>query len=177
MHTRRVTLFSRLTLMLALAIASRPLLAAPVGEMNSSVRAIVSGIISYSRWPQLNGPPRLCIFSSSRYASALTTADLPPPSYVPVTVSTLQQAQDARCDAVYFGNESPDSQRDLKNHSSSRPQLFIAEQNAECQLGSAFCLAFKDDKVTFSVNLDELSRSGVRVNPDVLMLARSTKHE
>jgi hypothetical protein len=32
-------------------------------------------------------------------------------------------------------------------------------------------------RVRFAVNLDALSRSGVRVNPDVLMLARNPKHE
>lgn len=34
-----------------------------------------------------------------------------------------------------------------------------------------------DKRVRFSVNLDVLTHSGVRVNPDVLMLARNNAHE
>ncbi|HDH7792926.1 TPA: YfiR family protein, partial [Shigella flexneri] len=48
----------------------------------------------------------------------------------------------------------------------------IAEQNTECIIGSAFCLIIHNNDVRFAVNLDALSRSGVKVNPDVLMLAR-----
>ncbi|EOI7245511.1 YfiR family protein, partial [Salmonella enterica subsp. enterica serovar Anatum] len=51
------------------------------------------------------------------------------------------------------------------------------EQNTECIMGSAFCLIINNDEVKFSVNLDSLSHSGVRVNPEVLMLARNQKHE
>ncbi|MFQ3439697.1 YfiR family protein, partial [Escherichia coli] len=36
----------------------------------------------------------------------------------------------------------------------------------------AFCLIIHNNDVRFAVNLDALSRSGVKVNPDVLMLAR-----
>ncbi|WP_234293130.1 YfiR family protein, partial [Klebsiella aerogenes] len=53
----------------------------------------------------------------------------------------------------------------------------IAEQNTDCSFGSAFCLLINDDRVRFSVNLDVLTHSGVRVNPDVLMLARKKSHE
>lgn len=48
---------SLLTLVLSLvgisAVASGP---------SENVRTIVSGIVTYTRWPQLSGPPRLCIF-------------------------------------------------------------------------------------------------------------------
>ncbi|HFD6702485.1 TPA: YfiR family protein, partial [Salmonella enterica] len=44
-------------------------------------------------------------------------------------------------------------------------------------IGSAFCLIINNDEVKFSVNLDSLAHSGVRVNPEVLMLARNQKHE
>ncbi|HII3200232.1 TPA: YfiR family protein, partial [Enterobacter kobei] len=54
--------------------------------------------------------------------------------------------------------------------------LLISEQNPECVIGSAFCLIIERGQVRFSVNLDALSRSGVRVNPDVLMLARNKQH-
>ncbi|MCD3081361.1 3-deoxy-7-phosphoheptulonate synthase [Salmonella enterica subsp. enterica serovar Enteritidis] len=83
----------------------------------------------------------------------------------------------ARCDGFYFGNESPAYQVELTRHYPVNALLLIAEQNTECIIGSAFCLIINNDEVKFSVNLDSLSHSGVRVNPEVLMLARNQKHE
>ncbi|MDI8797554.1 YfiR family protein, partial [Salmonella enterica subsp. enterica serovar Montevideo] len=77
----------------------------------------------------------------------------------------------------YFGNESPAYQVELTRHYPVNALLLIAEQNTECIIGSAFCLIINNDEVKFSVNLDSLSHSGVRVNPEVLMLARNQKHE
>ncbi|SQB41906.1 Uncharacterised protein [Citrobacter koseri] len=85
-------------------------------------------------------------------------------------------SSDSRCDGFYFGSESPAYQVELTNKYPSKALLLIAEQNTECIIGSAFCLIINNDEVRFSVNLDSLSRSGVRVNPDVLMLARNQKH-
>jgi hypothetical protein len=42
----------------------------------------------------------------------------------------------------------------------------------ECAVGSAFCLQISNDQAGFKVNLDSLARSGVRVHPNVLQLAR-----
>ncbi|MCJ2197975.1 YfiR family protein [Escherichia albertii NBRC 107761 = DSM 17582] len=36
-------------------------------------------------------------------------------------------------------------------------------------------MVINNNRVRFAVNLDALSRSGVKVNPDVLMLARNKK--
>ncbi|CDL41608.1 Uncharacterized protein YfiR precursor [Citrobacter freundii] len=57
----------RLILLLALLLTGLPLYAQSVTEEAKSVRAMVSGIVSYTRWPALSGPPKLCIFSSSRF--------------------------------------------------------------------------------------------------------------
>ncbi|POT56281.1 DUF4154 domain-containing protein [Citrobacter amalonaticus] len=166
----------RLIMILVLLLAGSPLFAQDAPEAAKSVRSMVSGIVSYTRWPALSGPPRLCIFSSSRFTSILgdsSNASLP---YLPVIVHTEQEALIARCDGFYFGNEPPALQVELANKYPSKALLLIAEQNAECIIGSAFCLIINNNEVRFAVNLDSLSRSGVRVNPDVLMLARNKKH-
>ncbi|WP_368543706.1 YfiR family protein [Enterobacter soli] len=147
-------------------------------ETDKSVRSIVSGIVSYTRWPALSGPPKLCIFATSRFTQALGSEDAQPPlTYTPVIVHNHQEALSATCDAIYFGAESPANQLELISKFQGKPLLLIAEQNPECVIGSAFCLIIENQRVRFSANLDALSRSGVRVNPDVLMLARNTKHE
>lgn len=168
----------RLTLVLTLFIIVGQATAGALTETDKSVRSIVSGIVSYTRWPSLSGQPKLCVFASSRYAQALSSDDgksvLP---YTPVIVRNDQEALSATCDAIYFGTESPVKQRELINQYQGRALLLISEQNPECIIGSAFCLKIDHNQVRFSVNLDALARSGVRVSPDVLMLARNTKHE
>lgn len=142
------------------------------------VRTTVAGIVSYTRWPQLQGLPKLCIFSTAAYAATLSTknSDI---SYQPLLVQSSDEALRANCDGIYFGNESPQQQLQLIERYQSRPLLLIAEQNPQCIIGSAFCLNIHNDAVSFSVNLDALSRSGVRVSPDVLLLARpgNNSHE
>ncbi|KFD23528.1 uncharacterized protein DUF4154 [Yokenella regensburgei] len=167
----------QLMLMLPLIFIGPPLFAGTQPVPEKSVRAIVSGIVSYTRWPALSGQPRLCVFSSSRYVSVLTGTTADPQPYFPVLIHSEQEALTARCDAIYFGHESPSQQIALVGKYQPKPLLTIAEQNQDCTAGSAFCLIFDANEVRFSVNLDVLSRSGVRVNPDVLMLARTKKHE
>ena len=139
---------------------------------------LLKSIVSYTRWPSLSGSPKLCIFASARYLQALSTVDgqssLP---YIPVLVRTPQDALTARCDGIYFGTESPERQVELISQYHRQPLLLISEHNPECIIGSAFCLITDEPRIRFSVNLDALSRSGVRVNPDVLMLARNKQHE
>lgn len=166
----------RLILFLVLLLPGSQLFAQDNTEDAVSVRAIVSGIVSYTRWPELSGQPKLCIFSSSRFTSALANGDKVNLPYQPIIVRTEQEALSTRCDGFYFGSESPDFQVALAHSHPSKALLLIAEQNTDCIIGSAFCLIINNNDVRFSVNLDSLAHSGVRVNPDVLMLARNKKH-
>ncbi|AOE96531.1 TPA: YfiR family protein [Enterobacter cloacae] len=171
-----ISLF-RLTLVLMLFFMVGPAPAATFTETDKSVRSIVSGIVSYTRWPSLSGQPKLCVYASSHYTQALSSeegqSELP---YTPVIVRNDQEALSATCDAIYFGAESPAKQLELISQYQGRALLLISEQNPECVIGSAFCLIIDHNQVRFSVNLDALTRSGVRVNPDVLMLARNKQH-
>ena len=135
--------------------------------------------MSYTRWPSLSGQPKLCVYASSHYTHALSDEEgqnsgLP---YTPVIVRNDREALAETCDAIYFGSESPAKQLELISQYQGRALLLISEQNPECAIGSAFCLIIDRGQVRFSVNLDALTRSGVRVSPDVLMLARNKQHE
>lgn len=166
----------RVSLLILLSAASLPLRgeappAAADPALAAEVRQTVAGIISYTRWPHLKGPPRLCVFRSATYAAALDGIDAGPDLWQTIPVADVNQALAEQCDALYFGQESQRQQLEAIGAYLPRPLLTIAEQSADCTAGSAFCLKFTDNRVGFSVNLDSLSRSGVRVHPDVLMLA------
>lgn len=167
----------RVALVLMLLLSCEHAIGGTLSRTDKSVRSIVSGIVSYTRWPSLSGQPTLCIFSSSSHIEALSVQGPDALPYIPVIIHSDQEALGAGCNALYFGSESPSAQLELSTAFNARPLLLIAEQNSQCVIGSAFCLIIDNTRVRFSVNLDVLSRSGVRVNPDVLMLARNTKDE
>ncbi|HAU3361096.1 TPA: YfiR family protein [Salmonella enterica subsp. salamae] len=167
----------RFILLLSLLLASLPLYTQRVTKEAKFLRTIVSGIVNYTRWPALSGPPRPGIFSSARFARVLSEEAGWAFPYQPLVIRTTQEALSVRCDGFYFGNELPSYQVELTRHYPVNALLLIAEQNTEYIIGSAFCLIINNDEVKFSVNLDSLSHSGVRVNPEVLMLARNQKHE
>ena len=169
-----MTVLHRLFLPLVLSLVG---ISAVASEPSENVRTIVSGIVTYTRWPQLSGPPKHCIFSTSRYIHSLAEEAPELLPYKPVIVRNTEEALQTTCDGFYFGSESPTQQSEFTAKYGNRPLLLIAEQNTDCSIGSAFCLLINNERVRFSVNLDVLTHSGVRVNPDVLMLARKTSHE
>lgn len=141
-----------------------------VAAQDDAANRIVSGIISFTHWPGLVHPPLLCVLPSSRHLSVPATA-----VGTAYRVDYLVSENDLltrQCDAVYFGEQSPQQQVQLLEQINNRPVLTIAENNPECTIGASFCLIFHKDKTVFSVNLDSLARSGVKVNPEVLLLSR-----
>lgn len=90
------------TLALMLFILVAPATAGSFTETDKSVRSIVSGIVSYTRWPALSGQPKLCIYASSHYRQALSSEDEHNPlPYSPVIVHSDREALTARCDALF----------------------------------------------------------------------------
>ncbi len=104
-----------------LFILVAPAKAGSFTETDKSVRLIVSGIVSYTRWPALSGQPKLCIYASSHYRQALSSEDEHNPlPYSPVIVHSDREALTARCDALYFGSESPAKQQEIINQYQDR---------------------------------------------------------
>lgn len=139
---------------------------------DNQANRIVSGIISFTHWPGLTQAPQLCILSSAQHLSFPSGHQA---VAAPFSVVWLHDASDVasnRCDALYFGDQSPQQQTALLSRLQGKALLAIAENNPECTIGAAFCLIFTGDHTAFSVNLDSLARSGVRVSPDVLLLSR-----
>lgn len=127
----------RLILLLALLLTGLPLYAQSVTEEAKSVRAMVSGIVSYTRWPALSGP-QIVYFLFIAFSSVTGDTSAGALPYLPVIIRTEQEILVSQCDGFYFGKESPTYQVELKNKYPSKALLLIAEQNPECVIGSAF---------------------------------------
>ena len=76
------------------------------------------------------------------------------------------------CDVVYSGDITESERVILRNDLAGHPVLTISEHDPSCSDSNAFCLVVHGTVVSFSVNLDSIARSGVRVDPHVLLLGR-----
>ncbi len=94
-----MTVLHRLLLTVFFLIAVSPVFAAGPSE---HVRAIVSGIVTYTRWPSLTGAPKLCIFASSRFTHSLAHEDPDALPYQPVIVRNREEALKTTCDGFYL---------------------------------------------------------------------------
>ena len=166
-----------LTCIVALALLILPLSLPAAAAQNPATKddkanRIVSGIISFTRWPALHDAPQLCVFNSARHINfpASTTATALPFSVV--YLNSEAELASNRCDALDFGDQSPQQQTELLSLEKGHAVLSLAENNTDCAIGAAFCLICNADHPMCAVNLESLARSGGRVSPDVLLLSR-----
>ena len=139
----------------------------------------VLGIIDYTRWPGPLRPIVLCVLGDGPLAADLVAAaagvmaprplmprQLPPPLH-----PTLD------CDVVFFVGSTPTERAELLLSMATRPVLTVGISQAFCSIGGQFCLQPGPAGVRFSVNTDAVSRSGLQVNPRVLLLGRARPPE
>lgn len=168
------------SLLLALVCLCAPLPASAAGqevatdERSQGVAQAVFGIMSYTRWPADPSALRLCVVGPTEYADeVLKGGQLPGNRTVGVRRIRIDDpALTLECEAVYAGLLSDSAWRQLVARLAGQPLLSISERPELCQIGGMFCLDVRPGGVTFEVNLDSVARSGVRVNPRVLQLAR-----
>ncbi|AIO38361.1 hypothetical protein WI41_08680 [Burkholderia latens] len=140
---------------------------------DSAVRQVVLGIVSFTRWPTTSGRLRLCVTGRTGYASGLTdTLQAGSTAIDTRRVRADDPALGGECDVVYLGALGSDERTRVRAALAGHPVLTIDEHDPSCTAGSMFCLTVEGERVTFDVNLDAVERSGVRVHPNVLGLAR-----
>lgn len=167
--------FALLTLLLAVPLAPG---VAETGDdaTNAAVAQTVNGILSYSRWPAgtASSALTLCIVPPVKYAAQLTPdgSAFSGRSLKILTLPIDSPLLTSQCDAIYSGSTTAGQQTDLHQRLEGHAILTIGEQDDACALLNAFCLVITAQHTGFKLNLDTLSRSGVRVNPAVLQLAR-----
>jgi len=158
------------------ADAAAPNAPAAIEAARSPVATIVAGIVSYTRWPAEMRSVRLCTLGQGRGVDELLGgADLGSAQQsVPVRAASDAAGALEECDAVYVGSLGSAATRRLLQSSVGRPLLMIGEGPEFCTDGGMFCLQPGSPAVGFGVNLDAVARSGLKVNPRVLHIARQT---
>ena len=163
-----------LTLCCMLALANVAVAATSAEIRSDMVRQTVLDILSYTRWPSEPATLRLCVAAPTAYAASLLTIRQQANGR-PVDVHRYELDDEAlfrRCDVIYLGVLTPEQRLALFERLHGHAILSISEQSRECIADAVFCLQ-AGERVRFRVNLDALARSGVRVHPAVLKLARA----
>jgi len=140
----------------------------------SAVITIVAGIVSYTRWPSDTGVIRLCTFGQGPgVVELLRVAELGT-SQRSVSVHALSDTARARreCQVVYVGRGGASTAQDFLRQFAGLPVLLLGEGLDFCSDGGMFCLDPTASVTRFNANLDAIARSGLRVNPQVLRIAR-----
>lgn len=136
------------------------------------LRRIVSGVIEYSQWPQLDGPVQVCVAGHELLEKTLQNPPLRS-RHGELKVRSLEpDASDAAdCNLVYAGNLSDTHADQLLQPLVGKPVVTIRQDPPHCGGNAFFCVYLQQTPIAFEVNLDLVARSGVRLNPWVLTLA------
>ncbi|WP_162225091.1 YfiR family protein [Erythrobacter sp. SG61-1L] len=143
------------------------------GGADASTARIVRAILEYSRWPKGADPVRLCVIGTAQNADGLDTITLPDGRRV-VMRALASEAVDmpGRCDAFYLGAMDLGAMRQWTARARGAAIVTIAERDPQCRSEAMFCLVYRPGTVTFRLNIDAVARSGVRVDPRVLRMAK-----
>lgn len=137
-----------------------------------SVPMLVAGILKFTQWPAPAHIVKLCVVGNGSSARELLTTPLGGVSSETVAIDPQQGAVvRAQCDAVFVDLPGR-SARLLLSELVEHPILTMGEGPAFCSDGGMFCVDTQQSPLRFGTNLDAISRSGLRVNPQVLFLAR-----
>ncbi|VWB44964.1 YfiR family protein [Burkholderia metallica] len=140
---------------------------------DTAVRQVVLGIISFTRWPTTPVRLHLCVTGRPDYARGLTDTLQAGSTLLDVQrVRFDDAALGMACDVVYLGNLGTNERAHVRAALAGHPVLTISEHDPSCTTGGMFCLNVDGERVSFDINLDAVARSGVRVHPNVLNLAR-----
>jgi hypothetical protein len=137
------------------------------------IAQFVAGVSSYVRWPVVYPELQMCVMGDTKYAAALLDGSTGV-SVQHIRARRLAAKSDVvshECNMVYIGSLSNADRDKLFAQLNDQPILSISEPDISC-VGSMFCLKFRDGQIAFDVNLDAIARSGLRVHPSVLQLAK-----
>lgn len=155
--------------------------AAPARDVRQ-LAVLINGIVSYTTWPQPPHPVRVCVLGREDLVEQLQSS-ANPSSPRPISAHDVKAGADFRnqCDVVYVTAIPPENAKIMLFKTVAAPIVTIGEGAEFCSDGGMFCInsavatTANDARLQFSANLDVISRSGLRVNPSVLLLAKAAK--
>lgn len=133
-------------------------------------------ILSYSKWSN-NQIPTLCVVEDNHTAVLFNTYIKQYSYNYRISNVTTNDLLKSNCQIVYLSSAMNIAQQRglILNSSLTTNTLIFTENDSTCELGNSFCLYKKGEKVTFSINIDALTRARIHIDPRVLLLARNSE--
>lgn len=161
-------------LALAAAIIAHWGSAAAQDDPAPAVRQVALDIMSFTRWPEPRAELRLCVVGQPEYADAFFRSEMQVGGVAvrPQRIGAGDDRLGTACDAVYQGPMTLPERESLGRSVAGHAVLTMGEAVPGCIEATMFCLQVRGATVTFASNLDAIARSGVKLNPRVLLLGR-----
>lgn len=132
---------------------------------------MVRSFIDFTRWPTQPNPVTLCVVGpavNTAQLDGLATSDGRRIVRRNVSAAALPSAG---CNVAYFGRLDPAALRQAVQVVRGKGVLTISESDPTCRSQTMFCLRPGAQALGFQVNIDAVSRSGLKVDPRVLRMA------
>lgn len=157
------------------SLAGMPLGVAGPGESAyaGAVGRTVKAIIDYTRWPQRTDPLVLCVAGPALHASQLGAIRLADGRRVDRRNVAANAASLGGCNVLYLGQLSISTQRQLTAAVRGKGVLTIAEADPANSSEAVIALTYQPRALSFRLNIDAISRSGLRIDPRVLRISQA----
>ncbi|MFM5894015.1 MAG: YfiR family protein [Novosphingobium sp.] len=138
-----------------------------------AVARTVKAMVDYTRWPQKKTQLVLCVAGRALHASQL--GGWRTSTGIEVQRRNIYAFGNAvsGCDILYIGSVPIAAQRDLTSAVRGKGVLTIAEDDPANSSEAMFALDYSPQSLSFRLNIDAVSRSGLRVDPRVLRIAKA----
>lgn len=137
----------------------------------AAVARTVRSLAEFTRWPRPGSALELCVAGPASHAGQLDGVRLSDGRVIRRRAVAASPAGIAGCELLYIGRLPLTGQRELVAAVRGRGVMTVAEADAECRSGAMFCLTYPARGISFRLNVDAVSRSGLRVDPRVLRVA------
>jgi hypothetical protein len=149
---------------------------APGGSPHAgAVARTVRSLVEYTRWPQPPSPVEVCTAGPAGHAELIDQTRLADGRVLRRRSVAASASALAGCDVLYLGKLPIQSQQQLVAAVRGRGVLTVAEADPACQSEAMFCLLFQPKGLSFRLNIDAVSRSGLRVDPRVLRVSQGAR--
>lgn len=135
--------------------------------------AYLVNFIKYVEWPGAAATATICLYGPDRLGPHLAPYEGRSVQGRELRIRRIFQFdQLADCQALYVTEPDEERQAALIKAAGRLPVLTVAETGSFVQRGGAIALLRQDNRIVFDVNMAVVSRAGLRVNPQMLRLAR-----
>lgn len=146
-----------------------------LAEGRISPEGLIFSVIEYTRWPAADKPALLCVTAGGARGADLLRAMPSRPAALRLDTREIEANRNppTACDVVVFEAWDLSIQRQVLRAQADRPVMSVGFGTEFCSDGGILCLALPHAADRhFEVNLDAVARSGLRISPRVLQLAR-----